>query len=108
TGSYDGTIRAWDVASGEQRALVHDHGWGINVVLAVGEDLVFGGLDGTLARLPRVGGEVQVLAKRDHPVLSLALSPDGTRLAAGFGDGHILVLETAGWVALEEHINPYG
>src|SRR5690606_32672094 len=72
TGSYDGTIRAWAVATGAERGVVLDHGWGVNAVLTLGDRLVFGGLDGTLARLSIDGGEAHALAERDSPVLSLA------------------------------------
>ena len=55
TASYDGTIREWGTDGTGPRPL-HDHGWGVNVIVPVmrgGEEwLVFGALDGTLGALP--------------------------------------------------------
>jgi cytochrome c len=108
TASYDGTIRAWDTATGAERSLVRDHGWGVNELLVRDDTMVYGGLDGTLARVDLDTGDEQPLAKADSPVLSLTVSEDGSRIAAGFGDGQILVFATASWERLEEYDNPYG
>lgn len=108
TGSYDGTIRAWDVATGTERAVVHDHGWGVNALVVLDDTLVFGGLDGTLGRVALDAGDMREIATSDSPVLSLAVSQDGARLAAGFGEGKILVLDTATWAVLEEYTLAYG
>ena len=108
TASYDGTIRAWDIATASEQALVYDHGWGINVLARHGGTLVFGGLDGTLATVDIAGGESVQHAKSDQPVLSTSLSVDGSRFAAGFGDGHIRVYRTSDWTQLEDHDTAYG
>jgi cytochrome c len=108
TGSYDGTVRAWDVATGEERAVVRDHGWGVNEVAVLDDALVYGGLDGTVMRAALDGNGEHELAKSDAPVLSLTVSEDGGRLAAGFGDGMIRVFSTESWKLLEEYYNPYG
>jgi cytochrome c len=108
TASYDGTIRGWNIATSSEAALVHDHGWGINVLARHGETLIFGGLDGTLATVDISGGESVELAKSDRPVLSLSLSADGSRFAAGSGDGHIRVFRTDNWTALEDYDTAYG
>jgi cytochrome c len=108
TASYDGTIRAWDVAGAAEPRLVHDHGWGINVLVRHGGTLLFGGLDGTLARVDIATGESVEMVKSDRPVLSASLSADGARFAAGSGDGHIRVFKTDGWEPLEDHDTTYG
>ncbi len=108
TASYDGTIRSWNVETAEEQALVFNHGWGINVLARHGETLVFGGLDGTLARVDIAAGEAAELAMVERPVLSLGMSSDGGRLAAGSGDGHIRVFRTEDWAALEDHDTAYG
>jgi cytochrome c len=108
TGSYDGTIRAWDAATGAERGLVHDHGWGINALLMLDDMLVFGGLDGTLARVSPESGEAVELTHLNAPVLSLAVTADGSRIAAGFGNGTIRVFAAATWSLLEEYSNVYG
>jgi cytochrome c len=108
TGSYDGSIRAWDTATGEETALVVSHGWGINVIALAGNSLVFGGLDGTIARIDLETGSVHELGKAERPILSLGLSVDGGRLAVGDGDGMIRVFATAEWTLAEEYSNPNG
>jgi cytochrome c len=109
TASHDGTVRAWDVASGDDRAMVVDHGWGINEVLMLGDALIYGGLDGTVARVALdKNDDEQQLAKSEAPVLALAADALGDRVAAGFGDGRILVFDTSEWQVIEEYTNPYG
>lgn len=108
TASYDGTVRAWDMTTGAERSVVVDHGWGVNELLVRGDALVYGGLDGTLARVALDTGDEEQLAKSDSPVLSLTASGDGSRIAAGFGDGTIRVFATEDWTLLEEYTNPYG
>jgi cytochrome c len=108
TASYDGTILTWDVATGAERSTVVDHGWGVNELLVLSDTLVYGGLDGTLARVELDTYEEHELATLDSPVLSMAVDQSGTRVAAGFGNGHVMVFDTAGWELLEEYDNPYG
>ncbi len=108
TGSYDGSVRAWDTATGQETALLVSHGWGINVIALVGQSLVFGGLDGTIARIDLETGSVQELGKAERPILSLGLSADGGRLGVGDGKGLIRVFDTADWALAEEYSNPNG
>jgi cytochrome c len=96
------------MGTGAERDIVHDHGWGVNELTVVGDMLVYGGLDGTLARVAIDTGEAWEVARFDSPVLSLAVSEDGTRLAAGYGDGRITVFGTASWQLLEEYDSVYG
>jgi cytochrome c len=70
--------------------------------------LAFGGLDGTIAHIDLETGSVHVLGKAERPVLSLGLSADGGRLAAGDGDGRIRVFNTPDWALAEEYSNPNG
>jgi cytochrome c len=108
TGGHDGTIRAWDHQTGSQNAVVHSQGWGINALAAMGDSLVFGSLDGTVGRIDLAAGEMTPLLETERPIPSLAVSSDGSRLAAGAADGFIRVFETAYWRVLEEYENPYG
>lgn len=91
SGSRDKTVRLWDVASGDQKALLGKHG---NFVSAVafspdGKRLLSGGWDNLIyaydtATNARQGGP----GYKGHTsyVLSLAFSPDGTRFASGSND----------------------
>ena len=108
TGSNDGSIRAWSTDTGKETALVLSHGWGINVIALAGNSLVFGGLDGTIARIDLDTASVHELAKAERPILSLGLSADGGRLAVGDGDGLIRVFNTVDWTSAEEYSNPNG
>lgn len=108
SGSYDGSIRAWNTATGKETALVLNHGWGINTIALAGNSLVFGGVDGTIARIDLETGSVHKLGKAERPVLSLGLSADGGRLAVGDGDGLIRVFDTADWAPVEQYSNPNG
>jgi cytochrome c len=108
TASYDGTIVAWDTVSGARKAQLHDNGWGVNALALVGGALVFGSLDGRVARIDLATGAVSDLLDIERPILSLAVSPDGSRLAAGSGDGHIRVFATRDWSLEQDNENPYG
>lgn len=108
TAAYDGVVRAFETATGKERAQIHRHGWGVNVLTRVDDVLVFGGLDGTLAKVDIRTGETTELAEAERPFLSLGVSADGSRLAAGSGDGHIRVFSTADWTVLEDYSTAYG
>jgi cytochrome c len=108
SGGYDGTIRVWDPETGTQHSVLYSHGWGINTLAVVGESLIFGSLEGTVGHIDLGTGEMTPLLEVDRPILSLAVSSDGTRIAAGSADGHIRVFETGYWRLLEVYENPYG
>jgi cytochrome c len=113
TGSYDGTIRAWPLKSGSAAggpSVVYSHGWGINVVAATpdGSALVFGALNGAGGIIDFAGNEVTSLEFGEHPILSLALSPDGRRFAAGSADGNIWVVNLKTAAIIEEYDNIHG
>ena len=103
TASYDGTVREWPLGEPNPAPKPFiDHGWGVNVLAIVERDgkrwLVFGALDGTVAATPLdAPGVPEVIAKGTRPVMALAVSPDGTRLAVGDGEGRARVLNVADW-----------
>jgi len=111
TASYDGGIREFDVRSGDFLREIVNLGWGVNVleVLPGGTQLLFGVTDGKLGVLDiESGEEAKVLPPHSRPVLSLALSTDGSRIASGGGDGLIRVFAAGSFELLEEYENPYG
>jgi len=110
TAGYDGTLREWRVADGVQERIVEKHGWGINVIKLMGDGthVLFGALDGTLGLVDLAGvEEARVIARRQRPILALALSLNGALAAAG-GDGLIEVYDTTIWKVVRSLDNPYG
>ena len=71
--------------------------------------MLFGAVDGTVGLVDVASGDVtKVIARRERPVLTLALNRDGTLAAAGGADGVVEVYETATWRTLRSLDNPYG
>jgi WD40 repeat protein len=85
SGGWDGTVRLWDPASGNQQAVLGKHPKKV-VALAFapdGQALASGSEDRSVRvwNLAREGDYVQLTGLRD--VRSLAFSPDGSALAVG-------------------------
>jgi WD40 repeat protein len=92
SGNEDGTVRLWDVAHGEEIAVLEGHtprDGGLSWVRSVafssdGQTVVSGGEDGTV-RLWDVAQRKAVAVLTGHlgPVSSVAFSPDGQMVASG-------------------------
>ncbi|MGF1446273.1 MAG: c-type cytochrome [Pikeienuella sp.] len=98
--SADGTVRLWDRASRAEIGRPVSNGFGVNrIVLGPGEAwLAYGAVDGTIRLLDQPSGlEIADLTPGRRPILALALSQDGERLAVGDGEGHILIADTGDW-----------
>ncbi len=105
--SYDGTIRRWrrngETFTFDETAV--SHGFGVNLI-ALNESagwLAYGALDGAVRVLNLDTSEeiVDVTSGR-QPVLGLALSPDGQRLAISDGEGFIHVVSTESWTTIRD------
>ena len=93
----DGTVRAW-AADGTDPRILAEHGFGVNVLASGDGWLAYGGVDGGLIVVdPATGDGIADLSGDRRPILALAQSPDGTRLAVGDGEGYIMVVRTADW-----------
>ena len=106
TASYDGTIGAYDRATGEAKAPVYQHGWGVNVLarLPGTEQLVFGSLNGDAGVVDAAGtGVVRALPGHARPVLAIAVLDKPGLIATGGGDGVVRVLRVGDGALLEEH-----
>jgi WD40 repeat protein len=99
SGSEDGSVVVWDLASGQARfhfenALLGYWGYGIRS-LAFSKDnriLVTGGDQGYLSRWDMTSGEeLPRLQTQYGLIFSIALSPDGSRLASACGDGTVQI-----------------
>ncbi len=99
TASYDGTIRRWDLATDESRVLLR-HGFGINNLVLNEADgwLAYGAVDGAVRAIDlTTEAEIADLTADRRPILALALAPDGSEIAVGDGEGHIMIVETESW-----------
>ena len=97
-GSYDGTVKLWDVASGEPIATLEGHTSRVNSVSFSpdGATLASGSGDGTILLWDVASGEpIATLAGHAYRVYSVSFSPDGATLASGSGDGTILLWDVA-------------
>ena len=93
TAGRDGLVLVWDVAGGELIAMLEGHPNGVMVVEFLPDgSVISGGQDGSV-RHWHVGEEKQIWAVRSDPaqVNSLAVSPDGGRLAVGGFSGYVFV-----------------
>lgn len=96
----DGTLRLWDVETGALKRIVRSHGFGINELLVAPDEtwIAYGAIDGVV-RIMDLERDVDLadLSGERRPVLALARSPDGERLAIGDGEGYIMIVETQDW-----------
>ena len=93
---YDGTLRLWDTEAGTSRALIR-HGFGINRLVPGDGWLAYGAVDGATPVVTREGEPLADLSTERRPILAMAVSPDGSRLAIGDGEGHVLIAATDDW-----------
>ncbi|RMD95137.1 MAG: cytochrome C [Alphaproteobacteria bacterium] len=100
TASSDGTIRSWDPETRHMKRIIVRHGFGVRALLidpARGW-LVYGGQDGGTRVLELATDRLLADLTADRrPVLAIAESPDGSQIAIGDGQGHIMVVATADW-----------
>ena len=89
--SDDGTVRLWDVASGEEVLSLEGGDWLYSVAFSPDGQLVAaGGTDGLLRIWDATTGDsVAELSEYTSAVNSVAFSPDSALLAAGSDDGTV-------------------
>jgi len=104
SGSRDGTVRVWDVASGAERRVLRgrmDSGWEnmvTSVALSVDCTTIVSGSggDGTVRVWDAASGtQRRVLHGHEDSVHSVALSADGTTIVSGSDDGTVRVWDAA-------------
>ena len=94
----DGTVRIWDVATGEQRAVLAGHSGPVRAVAVApdGQWLVSGGSDRTVRIWDVATGEQRaVLAGHSGPVRAVAVAPDGQWLVSGGSDRTVRISDVA-------------
>ncbi|MDN3720666.1 c-type cytochrome [Roseibium salinum] len=99
----DGSIKLWDLSKRSEQRVIDRNGFGINVMAIGGEGdtdtwLAYGSQDG-VTRIVDIGSgdRLHDFAFERRPILALAVSPDGSRLATGDGHGFITVVKTGSW-----------
>ena len=98
SGSGNGTILLWDVATGEPIATLQGHTDWINSVSFSpdGATLASASSDGTVKLWDVATGEpIATLQGHTDWINSVSFSPDGATLASGSGDGTILLWDVA-------------
>ena len=98
--SYDGTVREWRLSDGTGLRVLARHGFGVNTLLVdpSADWLAYGALDGgTRALRLSDGAELADLTLDRRPILAMTRRNDGTLIAAGDGEGYIMVVETKTW-----------
>ncbi len=97
--SSDGTIRRWNIDTGNSRAIVKN-GFAVNklVVDPEGAWLAYGAVDG-VTRIIDLKTETQLrdLSLQRRPILAMDFDPVGKQLAVGDGEGYIMVVDTQTW-----------
>ena len=106
---FDQSMIIWDAEAGRARAVVRWHAGAVNALAPLPNGgFASAGEDGRIALWPgRPGSQpVRVLEGHSEPIVALALSPDGTRLASAAWDGtaRVWTLSTAEARVLEGHV----
>jgi WD40 repeat protein len=103
SGGGEHTVRLWRVSDGASLGRlsgVGDTVYGVGFV--AGGSVVSGGLDATLQRWNASDGSLQGTFPQDSPILALAVSPDGSRVATGDWDGNVVVRSMPGGTILRQ------
>ncbi|EPE02713.1 hypothetical protein F503_04062 [Ophiostoma piceae UAMH 11346] len=98
SGSYDGTIKLWDTASGECTRTLQGHTGSVTSVVFSpnGTQLASGSDDETIRLWDTASGEcTRTLEGHTDIVMSVIFSPNGTQLASGSYDKTIKLWDTA-------------
>ncbi len=90
TGSYDATVKIWDLATGQEIRTITGHTQGIRCLQFDDTKLITGSLDGTIKVWNwRTGALIRTLSGHSHGVIGLHMADK--LLASGSSDNTILV-----------------
>ena len=95
--SIDGTIRVWNVETGQGKEQLVKHGFGINELILDEKDgwIAYGTVDGVTRLIDlKTGERIADFTLDRRPILSMAYDPERGQLAVGDGDGFIMVINT--------------
>jgi cytochrome c len=91
TAGYDATVRLWPAGGGEPA--IHTLPTPLNAVAAASNEIVVAGADGTVRILARDGAIRAAIETGPTPIIALAVSPDGDRIAAASIGGSVAVID---------------
>lgn len=91
TGGYDATVRFWPASGGVPRAVALASP--VNALAVAGETIVAAGADGTVRFLAGDGRVLGEVATQPLPVIALAASADGRRVAAAQIRGSVTLID---------------
>ena len=98
SGSYDNTVRIWNVVTGESKEELKGHSGGVSSVIfsADGSHVVSGSYDNTVCIWNVVTGESEAELKgHSNCVYSVAISPDGSHVVSGSADNTVRIWNVA-------------
>ncbi len=93
TGGYDATVRFWPAAGADARTVTLASP--VNAIAIAGDLVAAAGADGTVRLIARDAGVVGEIETQPMPVIALAASPDGRRLAAAQIRGSVSLVDVA-------------
>ena len=98
SGSYDGTLRAWEARTGRDLHVFHGHTGKVRgVALSADSQIALSASEDRTARVWNVASGQEVGCFRGHsrPVACVAFSPDGKYALSGSGHGSVRLWEVA-------------
>lgn len=104
SGSHDGTIKLWDLPTGNLRRTIEADSYDVHALVYSqdGQSLISGSNNQTVKVWnPQTGKCLRTLAKLDHSITALALSPDGQMLATGERYGTVKLWELSSGALLD-------
>jgi len=96
SGSYDGTVKVWDLNSGQEERTLSGHGGGVSALAVTGDGRVVSGSDDRTVKVWDLnsGQEERTLSGHGGGVMALALTGDG-RVVSGSEDRTVKVWDLA-------------
>lgn len=93
--SWDGTVRIWDTATGQQQVTIEGHEDAVRSVAFSSQGCLASGGDDHTIRLwdAATGDHLAIIREHTGPVTSVAFSSDGTVLASASGDKTVKLWE---------------
>ena len=95
--SVDGTIRIWDVQSGQEKRRLVKHAFGINTLILNEADgwIAYGAVDGSTRMIDlATGRQIADFTLERRPILAMDFNLGTGQLAVGDGQGYIMVVDT--------------